>query len=176
MFSFQFNFVWIIWIIMNFFANFGRVNTISISKIAVKTHKLCVKRSFWYIKRGWGWGGGCQRFCYVTEEGGILLTSRTVTRGEGRPNFRQKQRYVSFEWSLKNKYGFSSNIHKDTRIHWLDRRIVRKQLNTMPTYHYVQNQGKLMMQSRGNDQKPQFGHFFDDFEVKYLQIANFSKK
>ena len=46
----------------------------------------------------------------------------------------------------------------------------------MPTYHYVQNQGKLMMQSRENGQKPQFGQFFDDFEVKYLQIANFSEK
>ena len=46
----------------------------------------------------------------------------------------------------------------------------------MPTYHYVQNQGKLMMQSRENGQKPLFGQFFDDFEVKYLQIANFSEK
>ena len=46
----------------------------------------------------------------------------------------------------------------------------------MPTYHYVQNQGKLMMQSRENGQKPQFGQFFDDFEAKYLQIANFSEK
>ena len=46
----------------------------------------------------------------------------------------------------------------------------------MPTYHYVQNQGKLIMQSRENGQKPQFGQFFDDFEVKYLQIANFSEK
>ena len=46
----------------------------------------------------------------------------------------------------------------------------------MPTYHYVQNQGKLMMQSPGNGQKPQFWHLFDDLEVKYLQIANFSKK
>ena len=46
----------------------------------------------------------------------------------------------------------------------------------MPTYHYVQNQGKLMMQSPENGQKPQFWHLFDDLEVKYLQIANFSKK
>ena len=47
----------------------------------------------------------------------------------------------------------------------------------MPTNHYVQYQGKLMMQSRENDQKSQFGQFFfDDFEVKYLQIANFSEK
>ena len=33
-----------------------------------------------------------------------------------------------------------------------------------------------MIQSRENGQKPQFGQFFDDFEVKYLQIANFSEK
>ena len=47
----------------------------------------------------------------------------------------------------------------------------------MPIYHHVQNQEKLMMQSRENGQKPQCGHyFFDDFEVKYLQIANFSEK
>ena len=30
----------------------------------------------------------------------------------------------------------------------------------MPTYHYVQNQGKGIMQSRENGQKPQFGQFF----------------
>ena len=33
-----------------------------------------------------------------------------------------------------------------------------------------------MMQSWENDQKPQFGQFFDDFEVKHLQIAIFLKK
>ena len=32
------------------------------------------------------------------------------------------------------------------------------------------------MQSRENSQKPQFGQFFDDFEVKYFQIAHFSEK
>ena len=46
----------------------------------------------------------------------------------------------------------------------------------MPTYHCVQNQGKLMMQSRENVQKRRFGQFFDDFEVKYLQIGIFSEK
>ena len=46
----------------------------------------------------------------------------------------------------------------------------------MPTYHYVQNQGKLMLQRRGNSLKPQSGQFFDNFEVKYLQIVNFSEK
>ena len=46
----------------------------------------------------------------------------------------------------------------------------------MPTYHYVENQGKLIMQSRENDQKFQLGQFFDQFEVKYLQIAIFSEK
>ena len=33
-----------------------------------------------------------------------------------------------------------------------------------------------MMQSRENGQKLQFRHFFDDFEVKYLEIANFFTK
>ena len=46
----------------------------------------------------------------------------------------------------------------------------------MPTYHYVQNQGKLIMQSRENGQKPQFGQFFEDFEAKYLEIPIFSEK
>ena len=46
----------------------------------------------------------------------------------------------------------------------------------MPTYHYVQNQGKLILQSRENGQKPQFGQFLDDFEAKYLEFANFSEK
>ena len=46
----------------------------------------------------------------------------------------------------------------------------------MATYHYMQNQRKLMTQSRENGQKPQFGQFFDEFEVKYLQIANFPEK
>ena len=36
----------------------------------------------------------------------------------------------------------------------------------MTTYHYVQNQGKLMMKSRENGQKPQFGQFFDNFQDK----------
>ena len=44
----------------------------------------------------------------------------------------------------------------------------------MPTYHYVQNQGKLMMRSRENGQK--HWQFFDEFEVKYLQTENVSEK
>ena len=46
----------------------------------------------------------------------------------------------------------------------------------MSTYHYGQNHGKLIMQSHKNGQKPQFGQFFFDFNVKYLQIADFSEK
>ena len=45
----------------------------------------------------------------------------------------------------------------------------------MPTYHYVKNQGKLMMQSQENGRKLKFGRFFDNFEAKYLQITNFSE-
>ena len=43
----------------------------------------------------------------------------------------------------------------------------------MTTYHYVQNQGKLIMQIQKNDQKPQFGQFIDEFQVKYLQLKIF---
>ena len=32
------------------------------------------------------------------------------------------------------------------------------------------------MQSRENGQKPQVGQFLDDFEVKYLEIADFTEK
>ena len=46
----------------------------------------------------------------------------------------------------------------------------------MPTYHYVQNHRKLMMHSQENGQKPHFGQFLDNFEVKYFQIANSFQK
>ena len=62
------------------------------------------------------------------------------------------------------------------RIDWLDQQIVRKQQDIMLTYHYVQNKGKLIMESRENSQISQFGQFFNDFEVIYLQIAHFSEK
>ena len=62
------------------------------------------------------------------------------------------------------------------RIDWLDQQIVRKQQDIMLTYHYVQNKGKLMMESRENSQISQFGQFFNDFEVIYLEIAHFSEK
>ena len=62
------------------------------------------------------------------------------------------------------------------RIDWLDQQIVRKQQDIMLTYHYVQKKGKLMMESRENSQISQFGQFFNDFEVIYLQIAHFSEK
>ena len=41
-----------------------------------------------------------------------------------------------------------AKVNDETRINWLDWRILRKQLDTMSAYHYVQNQGKLMMQSQ----------------------------
>ena len=47
-----------------------------------------------------------------------------------------------------------NNKNKNTL---LDQQTVRKQLDIMPTYHYVENQGKLIMQSGENGQKPQFG-------------------
>ena len=67
---------------------------------------------------------------------------------------------LQFNFHCDN-FGYINNI---TRIHWLDRRIVRKQVDFMPTYHYVQNQRKLIIQSRENGQKPQFGQFFWRFQ------------
>ena len=66
-------------------------------------------------------------------------------------------------------------VNHTTKIIHHHQRIVRKQLDIMPTYYYVQNKGKIMMQSQENGQKPQFGQFFGDFEFKYLDIANFLK-
>ena len=45
----------------------------------------------------------------------------------------------------------------------------------MPTYHSVQNQGKLVMQSRENSQKSQFGEVFEDFEVNISKLKIFLK-
>ena len=83
---------------------------------------------------------------------------------------------LQFDWLISTWNAASNETDKKTRIHWLDQQIVSKQLGIMPTYHYVQNQGKLMMQSRENWQKSQFRQLFDGFEVTYLQIANFSEK
>ena len=91
-----------------------------------------------------------------------MLKRRRVITGKGNERLRR----LSQEKKLLMK----------TRIHWLDRRIVRKQLDILPTYHYLQNQGKQKRQSQENGQKPQFGQFFDDFMVKYLESANFSEK
>ena len=41
----------------------------------------------------------------------------------------------------------------------------------MPTFHYVENQGKLIVQSPENGQKPRLGQFLDDFGVKYFQVS-----
>ena len=46
----------------------------------------------------------------------------------------------------------------------------------MPTYHDAQNQGKLTMQSRENDQKPQFRHFFLQFRGQISRNCKFSEK
>ena len=97
--------------------------------------------------------------------------------------FNSEQTFLTFYFVIlviilsRQRYTFfKSEKQIRTRIQWLDCRNVRKQLDIMPNNHYVQNQGKLLMQSRENGQKPQFGHFFDDFDVEYLQIANFSEE
>ena len=93
---------------MSFFENFGRVNTTSIRKIAVKSHKFCVKNLldtrlrllpvFSVNKGSRGGGGGLSKILLRHRGRGILRTLRTITRGEeGEPNFCQQQRYVTFE-------------------------------------------------------------------------------
>ena len=63
------------------------------------------------------------------------------------------------------------------RIHWLDQRIVRKQLDIMPTCHYVQNQGKQMMHSRENGQKPRaiLGNFLTTWGSNIFKLQIFLK-
>ena len=79
-----------------------------------------------------------------------MLKRRRVFTGKGNERLRR----LSQEKKLLMK----------TRIHWLDPRIVRKQLDILPTYHYVQNQGKQKRQTQENGQKPQFGQFFWRFQ------------
>ena len=88
--------------------------------------------------------------------------------------FNSEQTFLTFYFVIlviilsRRRYTFfKSEKQIRTGIQWLDCRIVRKQLDIMPNNHYVQNQGKLMMQSRENGQKPRFGRYFDDFEVKF---------
>ena len=61
-----------------------------------------------------------------------------------------------------------------TRIRWLDQGIVKKQLDIVSTYHYVQNQRKQMMKSRENGQKPRaiLGNFLVTWRsnISKLQI------
>ena len=81
MFSFQKHYY--VLIILKFFPKFW-VNTISISKITVK--QVVWKHLFVIYLRllpvfSINRAGRCQRFRYVTDGGGILLTLRTVTRG-----------------------------------------------------------------------------------------------
>ena len=78
-------------------------------------------------------------------------------------------------WSFWIIQKHDIQTQKKTRIHWLDRRIVRKQLDIMPTNHYVQNQGKLMMQSRENGQKPQFGQFLTIWRSNISKLQIFLK-
>ena len=80
-----------------FFRKFW-VNTISICKINIKQvvwkHLSVIYPRLLPIfsinRAGWGDEGMCQRFCYVTDGGGILLTLRTVTRGGRRVKFWPK--------------------------------------------------------------------------------------
>ena len=86
------------------------------------------------------------------------------------PKMVRRNGQILFSISLISQYILRTC---KTRIHLLDRWIVRKQVGIMPTYHYMQNQGKLMLESRENGQKPQFGKFlltFSRSNISKLQI------
>ena len=86
---------------MNFFENFRRVNTTSISIIAVKSHKFCVKNLLDIRLRllpVFPVNRRVSKILLRHRGREIVPTLRTITRGEeGEPNFRQQQRYVTFE-------------------------------------------------------------------------------
>ena len=73
-----------------------------------------------------------------------------------------------------NSFGVK-HTPKEIKQEYIDWNKKKKQLD-ISTYHYGQNHGKLIMQSHKNGQKPQFRQFFYDFNVKYLQIADFCEK
>ena len=83
----------------------------------------------------------CHRYC------SWCLSNSTVTGNRFGSSPKVKGAYISaahfFKSNMNTLIGLSN---------W-------KQLDIIPTYHYVK-----------------FGWFFDKFEVKYLQIANFSEK
>ena len=57
----------------------------------------------------------------------------------------------------------------------MDRGILRKQLDIMPTHFYVVNHGKLMMQSQGNAQKPHLGSFLTISRLNISKLQIFLK-
>ena len=94
--------------------------------------------------------------------------------------FNSEQTFLTFYFVIlviilsRQRYTFfKSEKQIRTRIQWLDCRNVRKQLDIMPNNHYVQNQGKLLMQSRENGQKPQFGYFFWRFRRQISSNCKF---
>ena len=94
-----------------------------------------------------------------------------LTKFEWKPQIFVK---LSFRELCDSKLSCLDPFNNMLIMHWVNKNALtglmnlRKQLDIMPTYHYVQNQGKLMIESQENDQKPQFGQFFDNFVVKYL--------
>ena len=63
----------------------------------------------------------------------------------------------------------------------LERRKVRKQLDIMSTYHYVQNQGKLMMQSQKKAKNLNLANFLtisksNTFKLQIFQKIRFHSK
>ena len=91
--------------------------------------------------------------------------------------FRSSRLQIFFKIGALKDFRINKNWQYSelTRMRRLDRWIERKQLDIMSTYHYVQNQRKLVMQSQDNGQKSQYRQFFDDFEVNISKLHIFLK-
>ena len=79
-----------------------------------------------------------------------LLNNQHIT------DVRMMEILVTWDSKFHKKQYAKAIANKYTLTGWW---IVRKQLDIMSTYHYVQNQGKLMMQSRENGKNLNLGNF-----------------
>ena len=86
--------------------------------------------------------------------------------------FKEVSRWlVVYQWNVNWKLDLSEN--KNTLTGPVNcKKITRHHAHLS----FCTESRKTNNASRENGQKPQFGQFFDDFGIKYLQIVNFSEK
>ena len=88
---------------------------------------------------------------------------------------------LSSMFGINTTHVFKKIPHIVTKTHWwilYNRNTLTGPANCNKTtkHHAHLSLCAKSRESQAHDQKPQFGQFFDDFEVKYLQIAIFFEK